>query len=141
MPIAAVERFEIAHVGRIGRAEGIVVDRPARRVFGVAVAVLFDQPVQEFEEMPRCSQITQGVFQIIIADRFVDETAQTRCVAGLAVGGGVRAAGSEAIARQVVKRRAGPAQRLDHVELVGSSPVVEFLVFLFEIVGQLDRQE
>ncbi len=43
VPITAVERLEIAHVGRVGGAEGIVVDRPARGVFGMAVAVLFDE--------------------------------------------------------------------------------------------------
>ena len=57
MPIAAVERFEVAHVGRVGRAEGVVVDRPARGVFGMPVAVLFDQPVQELEEVPRRAQV------------------------------------------------------------------------------------
>ena len=50
-------------------------------------------------------------------------------------------AGAEAVAGQVVERGAGPAQRLDHVELVGPSPVVELLVFLLEIIGQLDRQQ
>ena len=59
----------------------------------------------------------------------------------LAVGRRVGTAGPQPVARQVVERRAGPAQRFDHVELVGSGPVVELLVFLFEIIRQLDRQE
>ena len=47
----------------------------------------------------------------------------------------------EAVAGQIVERRAGPAEGLDHVELVGTSAVVELLVFLFEVIRQLDRQQ
>ncbi len=52
-----------------------------------------------------------------------------------------RGAGLEAVAGQVVERRAGPAERLDQVQLVGPGPVVEVLVFLLEVVGQLDREQ
>ena len=48
---------------------------------------------------------------------------------------------TQAIAGQVIERRAGPAKRLDQIELVGAGPIVELLVFLLEIIGQLDRQE
>ena len=50
--VAAVKRLEIADVGRVGRAEGVVVDRPPRGILGVAMAVLLDQPVEELEEVP-----------------------------------------------------------------------------------------
>ena len=44
-------------------AECVGVDRPPRRVLGVAVAVVFDQPVQELEELPGGPQMAQGVLQ------------------------------------------------------------------------------
>ena len=91
MPIAAVERLEVAHVGRVGRAEGVVVDRPARGVLGVAVAVLFDQPVQELEEVPGRAQVAQGVLEIVVADRVVDEPAEAGGVAVAADGSGWQA--------------------------------------------------
>ena len=54
---------------------------------------------------------------------------------------GLGRAGAEAVAGQVVERRAGPAQRLDQVQLVGPGAVVELLVLLLEVIGQLDRQQ
>ena len=80
MPVAAVERLEVAHVGREGRAEGVVVDGPAGLVLGVAVAVLLDQAVEELEEVPRRPQVAQRVLQVVVADRLVDEVAEPRAV-------------------------------------------------------------
>ncbi len=79
MPITPVERLEVANVGGISRAKRIVVDRPPRRVFGMAMAVLLDEPVQEFEKVARRAQVTQGVLEVVVADRVVDETAQAWC--------------------------------------------------------------
>src|SRR5262249_15202864 len=50
--VTPVERLQVAHVGRIGGAEGVGVDGPAGGVLGVAVAVLLDQAVEELEELP-----------------------------------------------------------------------------------------
>jgi hypothetical protein len=50
-------------------------------------------------------------------------------------------AGAEPVAGQIVQRRAGPAQWLDHVQLVRPRAVVELLVLLLEVIGQLDRQQ
>src|SRR5271165_4522571 len=55
----------------------------------------------------------------------------------IAVGRGDKPTGTQPVAGQVVKRRTGPAQRLDHVKLVRTSPVVELLVFLLQVIGQL----
>ena len=51
------------------------------------------------------------------------------------------AGGLAGVARQVVERGTGPAERLDHVELVRAGPVVELLVFLLEVVGELDGEQ
>src|SRR5208283_1720767 len=59
----------------------------------------------------------------------------------LAVGRGGDATGPEPVAGQVVKRRPAPAQGLDHVELVGTSPVVELLVLFLQIISQLDGEQ
>ena len=50
-------------------------------------------------------------------------------------------AGAEAVAGQVVERGAGPAERLDQVQLVGPGAVVELLVFLLQVIGKLDRKQ
>ena len=76
--VAAVEGLEVAHVGREGRAEGVVVDGPARLVLGVPVAVLLDEPVEELEQVARRPQVPQGVLQGVVADGLVDEAAEAR---------------------------------------------------------------
>ena len=75
--------------------------------------------------------------KVLEAKRRIDELAKSGSVA---VERRLYRAGPEAVARQVVQRRAGPAQRLDQVELVGASAIVELLVLLLEIVGELDRE-
>ena len=76
VPIPAVERLEVANVGSIGRAKRVVIDRPARGILGVAVAVLLDEPVQELEKVAGRAQVAQSVLEVVVADRVVDESAQ-----------------------------------------------------------------
>ena len=64
------------------------------------VAVFFEQPVEELEELPGRSQVSQGVLEVVVADRVVDEPAQPGC---LAVGRRIDAAGAKAIAGQIVQ--------------------------------------
>src|SRR5271157_1697161 len=157
MPVASVERLEIAHVGCEGGAEGVVIDGPAGLVRGMALTVLLDQAVQKLEQVPGCAQVAQRILQRVVADGLVHEVAQPRAIvlgitngtgsrtcaiAGrLAVGRGDDATGPEPVAGQVVKRRPAPAQGLDHVELVGASPVIELLVFFLQIIGQLNGEQ
>ena len=138
MSVPAVKGLELAHVVAIRGAKGVVVDGPARGVIGVSVTVLLDQTVEEFEKMPRCSQISQCIAQIIVADCVVDQATKPR---GCSIGRRVEAASGQAIAGQIVKRGSRPAQRLDQIELVGTGAVVELLVFLLKVIRQLDRQE
>ena len=76
MPVTAVERLEVAHVGGEGRPEGVVVDGPAGLVLGVAVAVFLDQAVEELEEVARRPEVPERVLQVVVADRVVDELAE-----------------------------------------------------------------
>ncbi len=73
VPVAAVEGFELADVITVGRAKGIVVDRPARGVVGVTMTVLLDEPVQEFKQVPRRSQVPECVAQVVVTDCVIDE--------------------------------------------------------------------
>ena len=78
MPVAAVERLDVAEVGRVDGAEGVGVDRPAGLVLGVAVAVLFQQAVEELEELAGGPQVAEGVLEGVVGDRLVDELAEPR---------------------------------------------------------------
>ncbi len=75
MSVTAVEGLEIANVGGVDRTERVVVDRPARGVLGMAVAVLLYEPVQELEKVARGAQVAQGVLEVVVADGVVDEPA------------------------------------------------------------------
>ena len=59
------------------RSCGRCRDRPTSgAVLGVAVAVLLDQPVEELEELAGRPQVAQGVLEVVVADRLVDELAE-----------------------------------------------------------------
>ena len=75
MPVASVERLEIAHVGCEGGAKGVLIDGPAGLVLGVTVAVLLDQAVQKLEQVPGCAQVAQCIFQVVVADGLVHKVA------------------------------------------------------------------
>ena len=68
VPVASVERLEIAHIRCERGAEGVVIDGPAGLVLGMAVAVLLDQAVEKLEQVPGRTQVAQGVFERVVAD-------------------------------------------------------------------------
>src|SRR5947209_15965665 len=69
MSIPAVECFQVAHVRGECGAERVVVDRPAGLILSVAMAVLFDQAMEELKQVPGRAEIAQRVLEIIIIDR------------------------------------------------------------------------
>ena len=77
----------------------------------------------------------------LVMGNLVNRDYEPTLARGFPVGRRIGTARPQPIARQVVERRPRPAERFDHVELVGPSAIVELLVFLFEIVSELDRQE
>ena len=80
MTITSVEGLEVAHVGREGRAERVVIDGPSGLVLGMAVAVFLDQPVEELEQMAGRSKVSECVLERVVRDRVVHEMAETRPV-------------------------------------------------------------
>ena len=78
MAVAPVEGVEIADVRGVGRPEGVGVDRPSRGVLGVAMTMLFQQSVEELEELSRGPEIPQRVLERVVRDRLIDQLAESR---------------------------------------------------------------
>ena len=94
--LAAVKLLKIAQVEGQRRLQSFAGNLPTGIVVGVAMAVIDQQSVQEFEHVPRHSQPFQGGNQFRIGHRVVEEFAE--------VGFGVTTgAGTEAIIGDAVQ--------------------------------------
>ena len=86
--LADGEYRAVLEVGGEGGAEGVGVDGPAGGVLGVAVAVLFEEAVEELEELAGGPEVAEGVLEGVVADRVVDHLAEPGGVGGAVLGGG-----------------------------------------------------
>ncbi len=79
--IPAIERLKIAHIRGIRGAERVGVDGPFGGIFGVAVTVFLNETMEKLEQLARRAEVTERVFEGVVADAGVDQLAEAGRIA------------------------------------------------------------